>query len=202
MIRGKAIDISLRLIGIEMARILVTPDSLFATYKLKKLYVAEPIQLSGYDTASLMAGLQNLLMGRVFLPAYSGDNAIPPFSAFDAAITTDRLTLTPATQNKEVACSFFIDNDNRLVSTAFATTAGQNNVSVDYSSFISTTAGLLPRRDDISAMLSISRQTLGASIDWKWSSARWDSGTTIEWTVPRGYRKVSFNDFFSTVINK
>lgn len=202
MIRGKAIDISLRLIGIEMARILVTPDSVFATYKLKKLYVAEPVQLSGYDTASLLSGIQDLLTGRVFIPSDTDGHNIPPFSAFNAAITPDRLTLIPATRNKDISCSFQIDNDNRLISTGFATNSGQNSFTIDYSSFTTTSAGLLPRRDDISASLSISRVPFGASIDWKWSSARWDSATTIEWSAPRGYRKVTLNEFFSTVINK
>jgi hypothetical protein len=92
MVRGEVLQISVRIIlGIEVARLYMTPDSLFLVNKMQKQYVAASLQEIGEKLSSPVSlqTVQDALLGRIFLlnsanNAYGIDDfevldTLPPF---------------------------------------------------------------------------------------------------------------------------
>ena len=70
MVRGEVLQISVRIIlGIEVARLYMTPDSLFLVNKMQKQYVAASLQEIGERLSSPVSlqTVQDALLGRIFL---------------------------------------------------------------------------------------------------------------------------------------
>ena len=202
MIRGRGVDLSLRLLGIEMARIMVTTDSVFASYRLKKQYVAQPLDGVGGNVSGLLANLQDIFMGRVFLVGHTAGNAkgsLPPFSTFEAEETSGLMALSSTVKGTGIRYAFFIDTDNRLTSTEVLYTPAQQ-ATIRYSNFHDTQAGMMPRHENIA--VTAGNIIVDADIDWRWSSAKWDTGITLEWVNPRGYRQVTIDQLLGELIKK
>jgi hypothetical protein len=135
-------------------------------------------------------------MGRVFIAGESYESVLPPFSLFTAEEIDGMLALTPPAINQNFEYAFFIDSDNHLASTEIALQP-YANATIKYSNFTSTQSGILPRLDQFNIV--IPKTNVQASIDWKWNSAKWDSGLTLDRTMPNGYTHVTLSDFFAAI---
>ena len=78
MQRDRSVHLSLRFLGMEVASLMVTRDSIFALYKLERLYFAESISdlLGGFPAT--VGNVRDLLLGRAFI---LGDTPRHPHAA-------------------------------------------------------------------------------------------------------------------------
>ncbi|WP_303041674.1 DUF4292 domain-containing protein, partial [Duncaniella muris] len=92
MQRDRSVHLSLRFLGMEVASLMVTQDSIFALYKLERLYFAESISdlLGGFPAT--VGNVQDLLLGRAFI---LGDTPLAP-SRCTLAGTPENWTITPS----------------------------------------------------------------------------------------------------------
>ena len=68
MVRDQAIFISLRpMLGIEVGRLLITADSLYAVDKVHKRYIAEKVSLLTAGIPVTVSDVQDIFLGRPFL---------------------------------------------------------------------------------------------------------------------------------------
>ena len=65
--QGKSIDLSLRVLGFEMGRALITSDSVFVVIKPQRTYIAESLNEVTKYVSFTTGNIQDLLMGRPFL---------------------------------------------------------------------------------------------------------------------------------------
>ena len=185
MVKDKSIYISIRVLGFEAANIYINNDSIHATYKLNKLYIAENTAklLKGY--AVTIGDLQDLLLGRAFV---LGKGTIKNSDDVDLDLSSSTWTATPKCDIKGVEYKYtFSTNDNAL-KLLTVLIQGASPVLCDYSDNIDSEAGMIAQMLVISA--NVKKQQLKASIKWNADNAKWNSGATPKWKAPKGYNRV------------
>lgn len=186
MVKDKSIYISIRVFGFEAANIYIDNDSIHATYKLNKLYIAENTAklLKGY--AVTVSDLQDLLLGRAFI---LGKGTIKNSNDIDLALSSSTWTATPKCDIKGVEYKYTFNTNDNALKLLTVLIQGANPVMCDYSDNIDTEAGAIAQMLEISA--NVKKQQLKASIKWNADKAKWNSGATPKWKAPKGYNRVN-----------
>lgn len=192
MVRGKVIDISLRMLGFEVGRLYLNQDSVFGYVKMSKISIAESL---GDLTAQIpmnISNVQDLLTGGLFL---LGKMTLTDSDAKDFAMEQDEsgLMMIPRNQPSAFQYGFFVDNNDRL--SRFVGGNSKNNIDLmcDYSHYSSVEKNMA---SDVDVSVSLSRPVV-AEINWKWESAKWNTGISPEFSMPRGYKRVRSQEILS-----
>lgn len=187
MRHGKDIYVSFRFLGIEVANIYVTNDSIFGTDKINSRYVAEEIGpvLAGADVS--VSDIQDLLTGRMFV---NGGNGLSGASAdeFRFSEKGDTWRAAPRKTIHGAAYSFEISRESNTLEKLDIST-GSRNVTIEYSSATETEAGKFMSTANIST--AIRDKEFEARIKWNFSNAKWKVDKSVGWKKPRGYTKVN-----------
>lgn len=188
MVRDKSIDVSVRMLGFEVAYLVADTDSVHGYVKINKKYVSESLaRIFGSDHYTL-ANVQDLVMGRLFYPGRS-DIAASQATLFDFNDIDGMVIATPRSQQKEAEFGFVISRDGTLVSTAV--TAGSHEGIATYWDIASTPAGKIAGQTG----LAVDNGRMAATIDWDLHGARWNaSGVKArEWSTPRGATRIKIS---------
>lgn len=166
MVRDSLIHISLRAMGTEVAVAHITSDSVWIIDKYHKAYAAEPLSALLGGYPLALSQIQDLMLGQAFMP----DSSLAP--------------LAPA----------IVSRSSRPVLLATELTAPNgNSVTLAYADTASTAAG--PAAANISAWAVLQGTGLGASMQWKWRDAKWDTGRRPQFRAPKAdYRRLTFSD--------
>ncbi|MCM1333133.1 MAG: DUF4292 domain-containing protein [Bacteroides sp.] len=183
MVRGNVVDISLRMLGFEVGRLYLNSDSVFGYVKMSKTCIAESL---GDLTAQIpmnISNVQDLLTGGVFL---LGNAVLAESNKADFMIEKDNggIMLIPRKQPDKFQYGFFVNDNNRVA--RFVGGDNDRNIQCDYSGY-SANKKNLPA--DVDVTVSIKRPVV-ASINWRWESAKWDTGLSPRFSMPRGYKRV------------
>lgn len=189
--RGKSIHLSLRMIGMEVAALQVTPDSLIVVEKMNRQYLAVPVAkaLGGLDAS--IDNIQDLLTGRAFI--LGADSLTLAMKDRFKILYTDPgrpWLLTPAKQPSGVSYSFAVSPEGPLSSLTVEADKGPQ-INFTYSS-----PALVPSRGALDASMLISSELKGKDfrliIDWDFSRARWDADVEPKsLTIGAGYRPLN-----------
>jgi len=197
MIRGKALFISLRMLGLEVASIYADTDSVTVMEKLHKTAYVE--SLSRFTAASGMslADIQDLLLGRAFAPGRGtlGRTNMDLFttdtSLFDG---NDGLTaISPADKGGVLKLIFAVDESPAKfpmarVTDAVAQVADRATIVVSYSDPAATQAGTVSA--DAAIATNLNNRRISAALHWDLSQARWNSAAQVSPRSTRGYKRV------------
>lgn len=166
MVRDSAIYLSIRVMGVEGAVALITPDSVFVHDKYHKIYIAD-------DARSFLSGIglgkaQDALLGRPFEPGPVLDSicwVLP--SAMARAIESMSIDLPAARQ------AYFA-----------------------YGQWSQTEQGLLAGQCDLLVFPSPESETptAQASIEWNLGNAKFDSGRAINFKPPKDLSPLRISD--------
>lgn len=185
MKRGENIHLSLRFLGIEMASMMVTQDSIFALYKLEKLYFAESLTdlLGGFPAT--VENVQDLLLGRAFI---LGDT---PLSASRCKLEGDRFnwTITPEGSPKGMSYTFTVDTGTDRLESLTVTPGSRKPMTAEYSDFSKGPFGPFAATTLLTA--SGASTTLSAELDINANRSEWNTGAAKTWTAPKGYTRVT-----------
>lgn len=185
MVRDSVVHLSFRFLGMEVLTAMATPDSIFASYRLDKVYFAE-------STASLLRGfpagvgdLQNLLLGRIF--ALGTDRL--DLSGVRIGSSSAGYTVTPAAVGSvhADAYSFRVSRANALE--ALVVETGVAPLECLYAAPKTTPYG--PVAPEMSVSATLGKTAVDASLDLNVGKARWDQGVNVRWRVPKGYRRIA-----------
>lgn len=170
MIRGEAIHLSIRVMGMEGAVALIRQDSIFFVDKYHKVYLADRLGALIGKYEMTVADLQNLLLGRPFRPAATME------AISWGAISGDMATLTASVFDMpgmaECDCWFFTPEE---------TPYGPMASVIDISLFPPTGEAPLLR----------------ASLGWSFGDAKFDTGREVKFTPPRGYQTIGIDQLAS-----
>ncbi len=195
MIRDKAIYISVRpMLGIEVAKLVVTSDSVLVVDKYHKRYVAEPLSLITNGIPVTIGTLQDIFLGRAFvLGSGSLNNATKGLVQLTA--DGDRFRLEPKQQPQGFNYEFAINDKNQLQSVTVTPTRGSSTpYTAHYSHVFTTLAGLIAHHADVKAQVGGS--SLGLSLDLK--DITWGAPFTIDSAKPgEGYKRLSASQITS-----
>lgn len=195
MIRDKAIYISVRpMLGIEVAKLVVTNDSVLVVDKYHKRYVAEPISLITNGLPITVGTLQDIFMGRAFV---LGSGTVNGANKALVQLIADgtNFRLQPKQQPSGFNYEFGINAKNQMQSlTVTPARAGSAPYTARYSHVFTTLAGSIAHRADVSAQVGGTK--LGISLDLK--DITWGITFTIDDSKPgEGYKRLSANQITS-----
>lgn len=198
MERGNSINISVRMLGFEVASVLIDTDSIHIVDRYHKAYLSESLAgVFGGGKVSV-ADLQDLLLGRGFVSGGGGGTfSLPLMTAVDFESSPEGLMILPARQPDGFEYGFIMAPDlNRVAATSIA--AGQNHgITVTYSSPEETPAGGAIAGE--TSIRTVTGKEIAASIQWNYGSAKWDSGVRNNWQTPKGYRRLDAASLISSL---
>lgn len=191
IVYGKSIELSIRMLGIEVGRVVVNNDSVFALYRIDKVYLSENIESITNVMPATMANLQDMLIGQPFT---LGGKTLSQSSVGSVILERelDIFSLTPKIQPDELSYGFTAKCAPDITLARFAAVTQQKSARViaDYTPYGELTpAGPLAE----TTSLSIECETLkvSAKLTWKWRNARWNTRIETDCTAPSSYHKIS-----------
>ena len=197
MVRDQAIFISLRpMLGIEVGRLLITADSLYAVDKVHKRYIAEKVSLLTSGIPVTVSDVQDMFLGRPFILGKGTLN-----ETLKSQVTVGEaspLVLTANESYKGYGYVFNFDKTGRIASLNIAPTGNAAAAyQVKYSDVRGTSAGNIAH--SIIADATIENKKMALSLTYK--NIEWNGNVKIDRSLPNGYSRMSARDLFSLFSN-
>ena len=198
MIRDEAIYISLRpVLGIEVGKLLITADSLYAVDKVHKRYLAEKVSLLTSGIPVTVSDVQNIFLGRPFIIGKGtlNESLMPKVTIVHQGNKTG---FSPTEGYKGYNYTFMFDNKGRI-STLDIVPAGSTTAAyqVKYSDVKSTSAGNIAH--DVSVDATVNKKKMALKLTYK--DIEWNGKVKIDRNLPSGYKRMSAADLFSMFSN-
>ncbi|MCM1077541.1 MAG: DUF4292 domain-containing protein [Bacteroides sp.] len=196
MQRDRSIHMSFRFFGMEVATLMVTDDSIFASYKLERIYFAESIRdlLGGFPAT--VGNVQDLLLGRPFI---IGEET-PTLSRCSLDGNGTTWTITPDFSPAGIGYGFTVDTPTGNVELLTVNLPSRAPITAAYSDFAVTATGPMAGTSFISARGSSAK--FEGEIDLNPRKAEWGQGFGKEWTVPKGYTRVRAEEIMKKLTKK
>lgn len=198
MVRDQAIYISLRpMLGIEVGKLVITKDSLFAVDKVHKRFAAEKISMLTAGIPITVSEVQDIFLGRPFVVG-SGTMAEWLRSEVKVSGQANGFILAPTKSYKGHDYSFSYDKKGRITSLDIvpAGSAGPAAFQVKYDDIKSTKAGNIAH--DIDVNINVDKK-LAFSLDYK--NIEWNNDVKIDRNIPGGYERISGSGWFNIFSN-
>jgi len=173
---GKKIWVSVTAIaGIEVARVLITPDSLQVINKLQGLYMQKPFSyIYSYTSQQInFDSLEALLVG----------NAIPQLLNDDAKLQADSGRTILSGNLQELAYKLILGADLKANHTELSDLVADQSLTVDNSAFIAVANRVLPSQID---MLSVMPKKK-VKMNLHYIKADFDQPLEYPFSIPSGY---------------
>lgn len=191
MVNGRAMHISLRLLGFEVGAITLTPDSVIAYEKRGKRYIAESLKNILHGFPVTVGNIQSMLLGRPF--ACGSDmltSADAPLFAFAPAEDQDMPQAWLMTLSRDdmhgASCTWIIDN---VVKALFVSASSTAEATVTYDDFVDCGgAGSVAAETALSVVAG--SRVIEAELDWNLRKAKWNTGASVDTHVPSGYTRI------------
>ncbi|MBD5191306.1 MAG: DUF4292 domain-containing protein [Bacteroidales bacterium] len=187
MTRDSSIYISFTVLGMEMAAIQVTNDSIFGVDKMNKRYVAESLNSITANYPVSVSTLQDMFMGQAFIPGVKrlGDKNVKDFKFHSEDNGT--WSASPVKQFKPYNLKFIFDPDNKLRCTAVS--APESLFRIEYSELVEMLGIALPQTDELE--VDTPKLKLTASMKWNWNKARFNN--------PSDNKKIKINPSYKRI---
>ena len=197
MIRDEAIYISLRpMLGIEVGKLVITADSLYAVDKIHKRYIAEKVSILTSGIPVTVSDVQDIFLGRPFI--IGKGTLSESLKHLVTASTNSPLTLTANESYKGHGYSFSFDKNNRITSLDIVPTGSTAAAyQVKYSDVRGTKAGNIAHSVNVAA--SIEKKKMAFSLSYK--DIEWNGKVKIDKGIPDNYSRMSAKDLFSMFSN-
>ncbi len=180
MIRDEALQLSVQLLGLEMFRLYMTPDSVMLIDRINNRYLAEKTDkyLSRLPLKLHLGMLQALFLNQPFLldQKQLGPDDAKRFSYENSGT----LLLMEAEENSRVSYGFYLNEDNLIARTQVESLPRPSALSLkwDYSLFEQDAVGWFPKRSQ--ALLCDDSGETVLELRLTYSKPQWnDTGLTI-----------------------
>ena len=198
MVRDQAIYISLRpMLGIEVGKLIITADSLYAIDKVHKRYIAEKVSILTSGIPVTVSDVQDIFLGR---PCIIGKGTLSQANRSEMTSSTEQnsVMLTPSANYMGYVYSFIFDKSNRITSLDIAPEGSSTAAyKVKYSDVKATKAGNIAH--SINANATIEKKKLTFSLTYK--DIDWNGDVKIDRSLPKGYTRMSARDLFLMFAN-
>lgn len=194
MIRDEAIFISLRpVLGIEVGKLLITADSLYAVDKVHKRYIAEKVSILTAGIPVTVSDVQDIFLGRPFI---IGKGTLKQEYKPTVTVTAEHNTtvLTPNESYKGYGYSFTFDKSNRITSLDIVPQGSSTAAyQVKFGDVKSTTAGNIAH--DINVDATVEKKKMSFSLNYK--DIDWNKQVKVDRNIPSNYKRMSAASLFS-----
>ena len=194
MVRDKAIFISLRpVLGIEVGKLLITADSLYAVDKVHKRYIAEKVSILTSGIPVTVSDVQDIFLGRPFI---IGQGSLNDGHKATVTVTNEHnaTVLTPKEHYKGYGYSFTFDKSNRITSLDIIPSGSTTPAyQVKFSDVKPTTAGNIAHGINVDA--TVDKMKMAFSLSYK--NIDWNKQVNIDRNIPSGYKRMDAASLFS-----
>lgn len=179
--RDKAIWISVTaLLGIEVARVLITPDSVKILNKLQGEYIVKPFSyIYRYTTEGVtFSTLQDLLLANVSVPLLKTEN-------LTVASSEDEVQLIGVKDN--LAFHYSLNQNDRPKVFRLNTIGANENLEAVYGRFVSTAGYEFPQAQQ----LRLNAQTIKVEALLEYNKVEFNQSIETPFTVPARYKVIN-----------
>lgn len=192
MLRGQAIYVSMRpVMGIEVAKMVISGDSILLVDKVHKRYILEKASLLTNGVPVTVETLQDMFLGRAFeLGKGSFNQSLK--DDFDVERSSDgNVTLKPKHQFNGFEYNFLYNPQGNILSLDITpTNAGASTYSVTYANVKPTVAGKVATEVNVST--KINGRAFVLALEYK--DLKWNEDFKIDTQVPKNYRRLEAKD--------
>ena len=199
MTRNKSINISLRFLGMEVVAMHITNDSIFATDKMHKYYLAESLSQITKGYGITINDIQDLLLGQAFLIKKGTMQPSMKKQVHLVDINDEYWAIEPKTAINNYSYAFAANLTPRLTALAI-NKQSTTIIDCEYSNHTSSPAGTVAQL--LNLTINTDKQPLQASINWDTTGAKWNNGTERNWKKPNGYTRISFSQLIKTFVQQ
>ncbi|MBR5685121.1 MAG: DUF4292 domain-containing protein [Muribaculaceae bacterium] len=198
MVRDEAIFISLRpMLGIEVGKLLITADSLYAVDKVHKRYIAEKVSILTSGIPVTVSDVQDIFLGRPFI---IGKGTLNESLMPEVAIVRqgNKIGLSPIEGYKGYNYTFMLDSNSRILTLDIVPTGSTKAAyQVKYDDVRATKAGNIAH--DVSVDATVNKKKVAFKLSYK--DIDWNGKVKIDRSQPNGYKRMSAADLFSLFSN-
>lgn len=199
IVNGKAMLISLRMLGLEVASVYADADSIVALSKFKGIYFSEPVSRLTARYGFSLADIQALLLGRPFTP---GKGTIRPSDTSDYRVEAMAETFPgmdyafsfrPKKMPEWVNWMFVAGGTDSGKPSLMGLTVqpdGMDAIDCVYGDVRATQAGSFAQ--SLRLGTTFKAKELDARVEWSLDRARWNTGVTLTPPqIPSGCKRVT-----------
>ena len=198
MVRNQSIFISLRpVLGIEVGKLIITADSLYAVDKVHKRYIAEKVSILTSGIPVTVSDVQDIFLGRPFILG-KGTLSMDSKPEITVNCESNSIVLAPNESYKGYSYAFTFDKNNRITSLDIMP-AGSTTPAymVKYSDVRTTAAGNIAHAIDANA--TVEKKKVSFSLSYK--DIDWNGNVKIDKSIPGNYSRMNARDLFSMFAN-
>lgn len=202
MKRGQYINMSVRMLGFEVAALWLDTDSIHIVDRYHKAYFSAGVAKAFGNAGLTVNDIQDLLLGRGFLAGPAGGTfttALAPFLTLHSQ--PEGVMILPTQKPRNFEYGFVLAPDaNRLaatsitIHTAEAPTPDHPVITRD-GTFLYTDPVTVPNAGAFASSATIRiplSKPVTANLEWDFAQATWNSGDTRSWRRPSAdYRRLS-----------
>ena len=192
MLRGRAIYVSMRpVIGIEVAKMVISGDSILLVDKVHKRYILEKASLLTNGLPVTVEALQDMFLGRAFELGEGSFNQSMK-DDFDVERSSDgNVKLMPKHQFNGFEYHFLYNPQGNILSLDVTpTSSGASTYSVTYSNVKPTVAGKVATQVNVST--KINGRVFVLALEYK--DLKWNEDFSIDTKVPKNYKRLEAKD--------
>ncbi len=182
----QATNLSLRVLGFEVAVMYMDHDSVFVADKVHKYLAAAPMSAVTDRTGLTLADLQCLLLGRMVYPGRGTVPASGIDKLFSRSQSVGGTVLTPRKGIKGIDWTYTL-TDGSLAGLSVAPGVIEPVV-FKFADFVTSPSGTVAQEVAVDAR--IRTKQVDASLSWSMDRAEWNSQRTAQRPTFRGYTRI------------
>lgn len=187
MIKGRSIYISVRPLGlVEVAKLIVTGDTLIVVDKLHKKYLCENVKLFLNGIPADVSTVQDIFLGRAFVLG-EGTLSQANLDKVEATAANGVNVIKPLAQYKGFNYAFTFDSALKILSVEVKPVSGHGSTyAVNYGDVQYTPAG------QVAGTIEVSTKLNGKNFTFKldYGNFTWNEGVKIDTALPKRYTRV------------
>lgn len=200
LIKDSILQASVRipLLGSEVFRINITPDSIVIIDRMKKRYVSEDASVLGKNAGFNFYNLQDLFTNQLFYPGEKTVDAsdIDKFSVSSA----NDVYLVQAANKANTTYNFAVDATNRIASTLIYNKKKDITIQWTYSDFIVDNQYTYPTA--MAAKVDMMKKRLDVNITFSKLDIDNSKGLDVDLSIPSKYTKVDLSEIMSAYLKE
>ena len=189
VVKGEAVNLSVHpVLGIELFRVVLTPENFLLIDRMGKRYVSEPIEdlEKALNIKLDFEMLQALFTNQIFYPQQKQPVA---FRSFNDSPVENGISYTPKSEPTGYDCRFVLDAVGLLIRTTVSDLFGKASMQWSYNSFVSLQKKKIPSSVHVSALFGNEKvELLIESSDFQVNKA-----VDIDTSVSSRYQKISLD---------
>ena len=189
MVKGEAVNLSVHpVLGIELFRVVLTPENFLLIDRMGKRYASEPIEEleKALNIKLDFEMLQALFTNQIFYPRQKQPVA---FRSFNDSPVDDGVNYTPKKESPAYDCQFMIDASGSLIRTTVSDLLGRASMQWSYDSFVP----LQKKKFPSSVSVAVSFGSENVELLMKSSDFQLDKAIDIDTSVSSRYQKISLD---------